>query len=123
MIKKDIERGDIWLVNLDPSRKGELGKNNRPCIVIQTTEANKILPTVAIIPLSSKKQESEVEIKLTPDKTNNLKKISYVIWWHIYTVNKYNFNNKVGGVDNKSFDEIVENIKDTLGFSEVFEIM
>ena len=118
MIKKNIEKGDIWLVNLNPSRKGELGKNNRPCIVIQASEANKILPTVAIVPLSSKKQKSELEIKIIPDEINNLRKESYAVWWHIYTVNKLNLIQKVGVIKEEALNKISENIIDTLGFSQ-----
>ena len=119
MIKRSIEKGDIWLVNLNPSRKGELGKNSRPCIVIQSTEANKILPTIVIVPLSSKKQRLEIEIKITPDKTNNLKKESYVVWWHIYTIDKLNLVQKIGAINEEALGKISENIIDTLGFSEV----
>lgn len=119
MIKQNIEKGDIWLVKLSPSRKGELGKPNRPCIVIQTTEANKYLPSIVIVPLSSKKQSSELEIKILPNKVNNLKKESYVVWWHIYTVDKSNLIQKVGIINNEILDEVSENIIDTLGFSDI----
>ena len=119
MIKKNIEKGDIWLVNLNPSRKGELGKNNRPCIVIQASEANKILPTIVIVPLSSKRQRTEFEIKIIPTKINNLRKESYVVWWHIYTVDKSNIIEKVGVISEETLSKISENVIDTLGFSEV----
>ena len=55
MIKKNIEKGDIWLINLNPSRKGELGKNSRPCIVLQASEANKIGSDLYIITSMGKK--------------------------------------------------------------------
>jgi len=119
LIKKNIEKGDIWLVNLTPSRKGELGKNNRPCIVLQASEANKILPTIVILPLSSKKQRTELEIKIIPNKISNLRKESYVIWWHIYTVDKLNLIQKVGSISDEELNKISENVIDTLGFSEV----
>ena len=119
MIKQSIEKGDIWLVNLNPSRKGELGKSGRPSIVIQTTEASKYLPTVVIVPLSSKKQRAELEIKIIPNKINNLKRESYILWWHIYTVDKLNLMEKVGTVNNEILNELSQNIIDTLGFSNV----
>ena len=119
LIKKNIEKGDIWLVNLNPSRKGELGKNNRPCIVIQANEANNILPTIVIVPLSSKRQKSELEIKIIPNESNNLRKESYAVWWHIYTVNKLNLIQKVGVIKEEALSKISENIIDTLGFSQI----
>ena len=121
MIKRDIEKGDIWLVNLSPSRRGELGKNSRPCIVIQTNEANKILPCVVAVPLSSKKQKTELEIKITPDAVNNLKKESYVVWWHIYTIDKSSLKERIGSISDEILTELSCNIIDTLGFSEMLE--
>ena len=121
MIKKNIEKGDIWLVNLNPSRRGELGKNNRPCIAIQASEANKILPTIVIVPLSSKKQKSELEIKIISNELNNLRKESYVVWWHIYTVDKSSLVQKVGIISEEILGEISANIIDTLGFSDVLK--
>lgn len=121
MIKEEIIKGDIWLVNLDPSRKGELGKSSRPCIVIQADEANKYLPSIIIVPLSSKKQKLELAIKILPDKINNLKKESYVVWWHIYTVDKSSLLKKVGIINDELMVNISENIIDTLGFSSVLK--
>lgn len=121
MTKQNIEKGDIWLVNLNPARRGELGKSSRPCIIIQATEANKFLPTVMLVPLSTKKQKFELDISILPDNLNNLKKESHVVWWHVYTVNKINLLEKIGIVNNEILIEISQNIIDTLGFSNIFE--
>ncbi len=47
-----LERGEIWLVNFDPSRGGEMGKL-RPAIVMSDGEANARLDTCIVIPLST----------------------------------------------------------------------
>ena len=45
-------RGDIWWVNLDPTRGSEI-KKTRPCVVIGTNILNQRRRTVVIIPLST----------------------------------------------------------------------
>jgi mRNA interferase MazF len=47
-----MERGDVFLVNLDPVVGSEVGKT-RPAIVLQNDLANRSSPTVTVIPISS----------------------------------------------------------------------
>jgi mRNA interferase MazF len=47
-----IRRGDVFLVNLDPSLGSEIGKT-RPAVVLQNDLANRSSPTVTVIPISS----------------------------------------------------------------------
>lgn len=48
-----IQRGDVFLVSLDPVVGSEVGKT-RPAVVLQNDLANRSSPTVTVIPLSSK---------------------------------------------------------------------
>ena len=48
-----MTRGDIYLVDFDPSRGSEI-KKKRPALIISCNEANKHLRTVMVIPFSSK---------------------------------------------------------------------
>ncbi len=52
MVKPIIQRFDIWLVQLDPTRGSEI-KKNRPCIVISPDEMSP-LKTAIIAPMTSK---------------------------------------------------------------------
>jgi len=47
-----IERGDICLVNFNPSKGKEIGKI-RPAVVFSKNEDNQILNTVVVLPISS----------------------------------------------------------------------
>lgn len=49
---KRIRRGDVFLVNLDPTRGTEIQKT-RPCVVVSPDELNDSLRTVIIAPLTS----------------------------------------------------------------------
>ena len=48
-------RGEIWWVNLDPTRGSEI-KKTRPCVVVGTNIVNERRRTVVIIPLSTAPQ-------------------------------------------------------------------
>lgn len=47
-----IRRGEIWLVDLEPSRRGELGKA-RPCLVVSDDGYNQLAPAPLIMPITS----------------------------------------------------------------------
>lgn len=47
-----MKRGDIWLVNLDPTAGSEI-KKSRPCVVVSPAELNDNLRTVIIAPMTS----------------------------------------------------------------------
>ena len=47
-----IQRGDVFLVNLDPVVGSEIGKT-RPAIVLQNELANQTSSTVTVVPISS----------------------------------------------------------------------
>jgi mRNA interferase MazF len=44
---KDVRRGDVFLVSLDPARGGEIQKT-RPCVVVSPDELNAYLRTFIV---------------------------------------------------------------------------
>jgi hypothetical protein len=53
---KEILRGDIWIVDLEPVRGSEQG-GTRPCLVIQNDRGNKYSPTVIVAAITSRKKK------------------------------------------------------------------
>ncbi len=51
-----LQRGDVFLVRLDPVLGSEIGKT-RPAVVVQNDLANRSSQTVTIIPISSSSME------------------------------------------------------------------
>jgi len=49
----NIERGNIYRVNLDSTIGGEQQGNARPCVVLTLTAYNRQLRTVGVVPLTS----------------------------------------------------------------------
>ncbi len=49
---KNLKRGDVYWVNLDPTRGSEICKT-RPCVLVGATPINKARRTVVVVPISS----------------------------------------------------------------------
>lgn len=47
-----VRRGDVWWVNLDPSRGAEIQKT-RPAVVLTADSLNRVRRTVIVVPLST----------------------------------------------------------------------
>jgi len=47
-----MKRGEIWLINFDPSIGGEI-KKTRPAVIISNNSSNHFLNRVQVIPISS----------------------------------------------------------------------
>lgn len=52
MVKKEIQRFDIWLVQLDPTQGSEI-KKTRPCVILSPDEMSS-LTTALVAPMTSK---------------------------------------------------------------------
>ena len=50
--QRRVKRGDVWLVNLDPTLGGEIQKT-RPCVVISPPEMHDYLRTAIIAPMTT----------------------------------------------------------------------
>ena len=51
-----MKRGTIYWVNLEPTEPPEFGKV-RPALLVSNSEQNAILPTIVVVPLSSRPPE------------------------------------------------------------------
>jgi len=52
VIAAQIRRGDVFLVNLDPTQGGEIQKT-RPCLIVSPDELNAHLRTFVVAPLTT----------------------------------------------------------------------
>jgi mRNA interferase MazF len=60
----NMERGEVWFIELDPTRGSEQA-GRRPCVIVSHESLNTALSAVVIVPLStkSKKWPTRVNIK------------------------------------------------------------
>ena len=64
-MKPKIERGDIWWINLDPTRGVEIRKR-RPCVVISANAVNRWRATPVVVPLSASAEEAPPVVLAMP---------------------------------------------------------
>ena len=53
-----MNRGEIWLVNFDPTIGGEI-KKTRPAVIVSDQPFNRLRRTVVVVPLSSSHDQTE----------------------------------------------------------------
>ena len=66
----EVKRGDIWLVNLDPTIGHEIRKS-RPAVIIQNDLGNKYSPITIIAPVTSQNIEKIYPIEVLLNKKNS----------------------------------------------------
>ena len=59
-----VTRGDIWLVNLDPTVGSEIRKS-RPCVVISPPEMHDHLRTLMVAPMTTKGYAAPFRVPVT----------------------------------------------------------
>ncbi len=110
-----VKRGNLVLVDLDPTKGSEQGKT-RPAVVIQNDIGNKYSPTTIVTPLTSSYDEVypvNVELK---QEDENLDKDSVVLLNQIVTVDiESRVIKKIGSVSKDKMEEIDRAIKTSLG--------
>lgn len=61
MARRQVTRGDVFVVDLDPTVGSEIQKR-RPCLVVSPDELNEHLRTVIVVPLSSHRGEASFRV-------------------------------------------------------------
>jgi mRNA interferase MazF len=87
-----VMRGEIWLVNLDPTVGSEI-KKSRPCVVVSPEELNDNLRTVIVAPMTSKGFAAPFRVSLTHAGTKGL-----VLLDQIRSVDRARLVKKMGAV-------------------------
>ena len=91
-----MKRGEIWLVNLDPTVGSEIQKS-RPCVVVSPAEINESLRTVIVAPMTSKGFAAPFRVPVTHAGTKGL-----IVLDQLRTVDKTRLARKLGTVTAKT---------------------
>ena len=111
-------RGEIWIVELDPTRGHEMQKT-RYCLVIQSDVLNKKLPTYIIAPITSKVRPEWFPIGISLKKgEDNLSKESQVMLNQIKAADITRFKRRIGKLSENTMIQVNESIGFVLGLSE-----
>ena len=91
-----VVRGDIWMVNLDPTVGSEIRKR-RPCAVISPSEMHDHLRTVIVAPMTTKSKAAPYRINATHAGKKGL-----VLLDQIRAVDKSRLVKKLGTLSSKT---------------------
>jgi mRNA interferase MazF len=104
-----VSKGEIWLANLNPSKKSnEMGKV-RPVLVYQNDELNHSdYPTTIIIPLSTHLVDDAEPIRMRINKKEKLKEDSDLVITHIRAIDNNRFIEKLTVLNNVQMQKVKE---------------
>lgn len=101
-----MKRGDIWLVNLDPTVGSEI-KKSRPCVVVSPPELNDYLRTVIVAPMTSKGFAAPFRVAVTHGGTKGL-----ILLDQLRTVDKLRLVNRLGAVSAKTLGAALNTLQE-----------
>jgi len=100
-----VKRGEIWLVNLDPTVGSEIQKS-RPCLVVSPAELNEHLRTVMVAPMTSKGFPAPFRVPVTHAGTKGL-----IVLDQLRTVDKQRFIKRQGAVPAKTLNAVLATLQ------------
>jgi mRNA interferase MazF len=110
-----MKQGEIWRVDLNPT-KGSEQAGIRPVVIISGNLLNTHLNTVIACPLTSKIKNYKGNVVLEPNTINQLKETSEVLTFHIRSISKERFIDRIGQIDDREIEEIKLCLNDILRY-------
>jgi mRNA interferase MazF len=101
-----VKRGEIWLVNLDPTVGSEIQKS-RPCVIVSPAELNDHLRTVIVAPMTSKGFAAPFRIPVTHAGTEGL-----ILLDQLRTVDKVRLVRKMGALSAKTLAKTLATLQE-----------
>lgn len=101
-----MKRGEIWLVNLDPTVGTEI-KKTRPCVVVSPPELNQNLRTVMMAPMTSKGFAAPFRVPVTHAGTKGL-----IVLDQLRSVDKQRLVKKLGQVSVKTLGTVLKTLQE-----------
>lgn len=114
------KRGEVWLVNFDPTLGAEI-KKIRPAVMVSSDAIGK-LPIKLIAPITDWKAYSNQNmwhVKIEPDTTNGLAKVSAVDTLQLRGVDMQRFIRKLGQVSETTMAEIAAAVAAVVEYQEL----
>ena len=108
-MKPKIERGEIWWVNLDPTRGAEIRKQ-RPCVVVSADGINRWRATPVVVPLSASAEDAVPVVIALPSAGAN----SVAVVDQIRAVDRSRFVSRGGRLSATDLSALEEAIKRVL---------
>jgi mRNA interferase MazF len=101
-----VNRGEIWLVNLDPTVGSEI-KKSRPCVVVSPPEMHDHLRTVIVAPMTTKSRAAPFRIPVTHGGKHGL-----ILLDQVRAVDKVRLVKKLGAVSAKTLAATLDTLQE-----------
>jgi mRNA interferase MazF len=111
-----MKRGEIWLINLDPTVGAEIQKT-RPAVIV-SVDAVGVLPLRVVVPITGWKEryaQAPWMVRLEPDAQNGLEKVSCADAFQVRSVSIARFVQSLGQLDVSSMQAIERALAIVLG--------
>jgi mRNA interferase MazF len=111
-----MHRGEIWLINLDPTIGAEI-KKSRPAVIINVDEIG-VLPLRVMVPISTWKErysQAPWLIQIKPSKQNGLDNTSAADTFQIRSLSIERLIRAIGTVDGETLAAILDGVKVVIG--------
>lgn len=114
-----MNRFEIWnikqrasRISSQPPQPGDSTKIQRPYIVISPNAVNRVAtyPFATVVPLQARKQRKKypTDVWISPSGINGIKKESIAFCQLLYTIEKTFFDFRIGVLEKRYQDEIIE---------------
>jgi len=111
-----MHRGEIWLINLDPTIGAEIQKS-RPAVIVNVDEIG-VLPLRIIVPITTWKDHFSKApwlVQIKPSKQNGLDKTFAADAFQIRSLSVQRFSHCIGELDSETTSSIFEAVQIVLG--------
>jgi mRNA interferase MazF len=99
-------RGEIWLVNLDPTIGSEIQKT-RPCVVVSPSEMHDHLRTVIVAPMTTKSRAAPFRVGVTHGGKKGL-----ILLDQMRAVDKARLAKKLGAVSARTLSTALNTLQE-----------
>ena len=106
-----MRRGEVWLVNLDPTVGAEMQKT-RPVVIISSDLMGK-LPLRVVVPLTDWKEHyarAPWMLKVEPDLQNGIEKTSSIDCYQVRSISEQRFSRRLGRLPDGAIEELVKRV-------------
>jgi mRNA interferase MazF len=112
-------RGEIWLVDLEPTRGAEI-KKTRPALIIQNDIGNRASPLTIVAPISSKFSLPLYPIQVRVNaREDGLTEDSVILLNQIRSIDKTRLVKRVGRLTAITMQSVDVSIRISLGLTEI----
>lgn len=111
-------KGDVWLIDLDPTQGHEQAKT-RPCVIISNNQMNTKIGLSIVVPFTGKGlytksgKLSPIMVEVLPPE-GGLSKPSYSMAHQVRTVSHTRFTKQIGSLSPPVLADIVHSVQDII---------